>query len=174
MSETPLAPDASARGTRLDEEAPISGAVATACKQTGVMSSCIFCRIIEGSVPAVWVEREEDAVAFAPLPDSALAPGHTLVVPVEHSADLLRAGPLALGSAIALVQRVARAMRGALGATGVVVLQASGSDAGQSVPHLHFHVVPCWPDDATTHWPPRASGHEFEGDPHAALASMFE
>jgi histidine triad (HIT) family protein len=138
------------------------------------MTPCIFCRIIEGTAPAVWVEREEHAVAFAPLPDSALAPGHTLVVPVEHSPDLLRAGPLALSAVTALAQRVARAMRGALGATGVVVLQASGADAGQSVPHLHFHVVPCWPDDGTIHWPTRPSTHEFEGDPHAALASMFE
>jgi histidine triad (HIT) family protein len=138
------------------------------------MTSCIFCRIIEGTAPAVWVEREEHAVAFAPLPDSALAPGHTLVVPVEHSPDLLRAGPLALSAVTGLAQRVARAMRGGLGATGVVVLQASGADAGQSVPHLHFHVVPCWPDDGTTHWPTRPSAHEFEGDPHAALADMFE
>jgi histidine triad (HIT) family protein len=138
------------------------------------MTSCIFCRIIEGTAPAVWVEREEHAVAFAPLPDSALAPGHTLVVPVEHSPDLLRAGPLALSAVTGLAQRVARAMRGGLGATGVVVLQASGADAGQSVPHLHFHVVPCWPDDGTTHWPTRPSAHEFAGDPHAALADMFE
>jgi histidine triad (HIT) family protein len=143
-------------------------------RQTGAMNSCVFCRIIEGAAPAVWVEREEHAVAFAPLPDSALAPGHTLVVPAEHTPDLLRASPLALSSATALAQRVARAMRAGLDATGVVVLQASGADAGQSVPHLHFHVVPCWPDDGTTHWPTRPSAHHVEGDPHAALASMFE
>jgi histidine triad (HIT) family protein len=138
------------------------------------MEPCVFCRVIDGTEPAVWVEREEHAVAFAPLPGSALAPGHTLVVPVEHSDDLLRAGPVPLAATTALVQRVARAMRAALGATGTVVLQASGADAGQSVPHLHFHVVPCWPDDGTTHWPEPPSAHVYAGDPYADLAEMFD
>lgn len=138
------------------------------------MESCVFCRIIGGEEPAVWVEREEHAVAFAPLPESALAPGHTLVVPVSHSRDLLSADPVALAATTALAQRVGRAMIGGIGATGVVLLQASGADAGQSVPHLHLHVVPCWPDDGTTHWPEGTSSHRVEGDPHAALAEMFE
>jgi histidine triad (HIT) family protein len=138
------------------------------------MESCVFCRIISGEESAVWVEREENAVAFAPLPESTLAPGHTLVVPVEHSRDLLSADPVALAATTALAQRVGRAMVGGLGATGVVLLQASGADAGQSVPHLHLHVVPSWPDDGTTHWPERVSAHRYDGDPHAALAEMFE
>lgn len=142
--------------------------------QTGPMEPCVFCRVIDGSEPAVWVEREEHAVAFAPLPESALAPGHTLVVPVEHSDDLLTAGPVALAATAALAQRVARAQRAALGATGTVLLQASGADAGQSVRHLHFHVVPCWPDDGTVHRPEPPSAHVHEGDPYAALAEMFE
>lgn len=122
----------------------------------------------------MWVEREEHAVAFAPLPDSSLAPGHTLVVPVHHSKDLVSADPVALAATTALAQRVARAMVGGIGATGVVLLQASGADAGQSVPHLHLHVVPCWQDDGTTHWPDPPSAHRHDGDPHAALAEMFE
>jgi histidine triad (HIT) family protein len=135
---------------------------------------CVFCRAIAGDEPATWVEREERVVAFAPLAASALAPGHTLVVPIQHNADLFSADPESLSAAIALTQRVARAMRAALGATGVVVLQASGTDAGQSVPHLHFHVVPTWPDDGTTHWPERVSAHRVAGDPYSELAEMFE
>lgn len=138
------------------------------------MDTCTFCRIISGNERAVWIEREELAVAFAPLPESALAPGHTLVVPVPHSVDLLSADREALSATIALAQRVARAMRGALGASGVVVLQASGAVSARSVPHLHFHVVPCWPDDVTTHWPEQKSAHVIDGDPYAALADMFE
>jgi histidine triad (HIT) family protein len=138
------------------------------------MESCVFCRIIRGEEPAVWVEREEHAVAFAPLAESVLAPGHTLVVPVSHSRDLLSADPVALAATFALAQRVGRAMVGGIGATGVALLQASGADAGQSVPHLHVHVVPCWPDDGTTHWPERRSAHRVEGDPYASLAEMFE
>jgi histidine triad (HIT) family protein len=138
------------------------------------VTDCVFCRIISGDTPAVWVEREERAVAFAPSADSALAPGHTLVVPVRHNSDIFSADPESLSATIALAQRVARAMRAAVGATGVVVLQASGADAGQSVPHLHFHVVPTWADDGTTHWPEGRSAHLVDGDPYAELAEMFE
>jgi histidine triad (HIT) family protein len=138
------------------------------------VSDCAFCSIISGEAPATWIEREERAVAFAPHADSALAPGHTLVVPVEHNADLFSADPESLSATIALTQRVARAMRAAIGATGVVILQASGADPGQSVPHLHFHVVPTWGDDGTTHWPARRSAHQVDGDPYAELAEMFE
>lgn len=138
------------------------------------MEPCPFCSIVADEAPAVWVEREEHAVAFAPLSTSALAPGHTLVVPVAHTADLLSADPTSLTACTALARRVALAMRAALGATGTVLLQASGADAGQSVPHLHFHVVPCWADDGTTHWPEPPSAHVVDGDPHAALAEMFD
>lgn len=138
------------------------------------MESCTFCSIIAGGEPVTWVEREEHAVAFAPLPASALAPGHTLVVPVAHTAYLLSADPTSLAACTALARRVGLALRGALGATGTVLLQASGTDAGQSVPHLHFHVVPCWPDDGTTHWPEPPSAHVHDGDPYADLRAMFE
>jgi histidine triad (HIT) family protein len=74
-----------------------------------------------------------------------------------------------------LVQRVGRAMQRALGASGVVVLNASGRDSGQSVPHLHFHVVPCWPDDGVTHWPLGRSAHRVEGgaEAHERIAAAL-
>jgi len=62
-------------------------------------------------------------------------------------------------------------MTRALGATGVVVLDASGPFSGQSVPHLHFHVVPCWPDDGAAFWPTDRSTHPAIPDVHAVLAT---
>jgi histidine triad (HIT) family protein len=136
---------------------------------------CVFCDLIEhDDQGTVWVEREPDAVAFRPLPESELAPGHTLVVPREHATGLLDVAPDALRATTLLAQRVARAMRAAPGATGVVVLSATGADAGQSVPHLHLHVVPCWPDDGVLRWPEQRSAHVVDGDPSAMLAEMFE
>jgi histidine triad (HIT) family protein len=134
--------------------------------------SCLFCALIESDrIP--WVTREDRVVAFPPPPSGELAPGHTLVVPVRHSIGVLDAPAADLAAAMALVQRVGRAMKEALGATGVVVLNASGPDSGQSVAHLHFHVVPCWADDEATFWPFDRSSHRLSGLPHELLAASL-
>lgn len=114
---------------------------------------CVFCGLIDGRFPAQWVAREDRAVAFLPLPASALAPGHTLVAPTAHVVGVQDASPPDLTETIALVGRVSRAMSSTLGATGVNVLNASGPGSEQSVPHLHFHVVPRWEGDGFTTWP---------------------
>ncbi|WP_380156097.1 HIT family protein [Kineococcus sp. R86509] len=135
---------------------------------------CVFCQLIAGA-PARWVAQEDLAVAFSPRPQGQLAEGHTLVVPRLHCEGVLDAPAEALQATTALVQRVGRAMQQALGASGVVVLNASGPASGQSVPHLHFHVVPCWPDDGVTHWPNGRSAHRLDGDDevHARIAAAI-
>lgn len=132
--------------------------------------SCVFCELMT-SGEAQWVTQTDSAVAFLPLPDSALAPGHTLVAPRQHCIGVLDASPAALTATTALVQRVSQAMTRALGATGVVVLNASGPESGQSVDHLHFHVVPCWPDDDADFWPTDRSAHGAIADVHHRLAA---
>lgn len=120
---------------------------------------------------ARWVVRRDEAVAFLPMPADALAPGHTLVVPREHCVGVLDAPPRALAATTGLVQEVARAMVRVLGATGVVVLNASGPHSGQSVAHLHFHVVPCRPDDGADYWPAGRSTRPAVPDVHDLLAA---
>ncbi|BDI22994.1 HIT family protein [Herbiconiux sp. L3-i23] len=129
---------------------------------------CVFCDLIRED-SATWVAVESDAVAFKPLPEDTLAPGHTLVIPREHREGLFGPNDLELALVLSLVRRVAEAMRHQLGSSGTVLLQASGPDSGGSVAHLHFHVVPCWPDDEATFWPDGRSAHAIEGDPYAAM-----
>jgi histidine triad (HIT) family protein len=74
---------------------------------------------------------------------------------------------------MALVGRVSRAMRAALGATGVNVLNASGAGSEQSVPHLHFHVVPRWEGDGFTTWPATRSNMSINVSLPDALASVL-
>lgn len=133
---------------------------------------CVFCDLIKTG-NARWVAREGDAVAFLPLPDGALAPGHTLVAPRLHFVGVLDVDSQALHATLKLVQRVSRAMCSELGATGVVLLNASGPHSGQSVDHLHFHVVPCWPDDGATFWPEDRSQHVVNGAPLELLTSAL-
>ena len=131
---------------------------------------CVFCGLMTTG-EARWVAQQDEAVAFLPLSGGELAPGHTLVVPREHCVGVLDASPEALAATTALVQQVGQAMTSALGATGVVVLNASGPHSGQSVDHLHFHVVPCWPDDGADFWPVDRSTRPSIPDPHLLLAA---
>jgi len=74
---------------------------------------------------------------------------------------------------MALVRRVADAMRSALGAEGVNILNASGPGSEQSMPHLHFYVIPRWGGDNFSTWPTSRSEHQVEGDPSSRLASAL-
>jgi len=124
-------------------------------------SGCTFCGLLADD-EFRFVARREAAVAFAPR-GGLLAPGHTLVIPRAHSIGVLDATPPDLQAAMLLVQEVGAAMVDRLDAGGIVVLNASGAAAGQSVAHLHFHVVPCWSDDEATFWPADRSSHHIEG-----------
>jgi len=135
-------------------------------------TQCVFCQLMR-THSARWVADESQAVAFRPLPRSELAPGHTLVVPRQHCEGVLDASPSVFAATTDLVQRIGRAMVDGLGATGVVVLNASGPHSGQSVPHLHFHVVPCWPDDKAVFWPGDRSAHTIDEPVHELIAAAL-
>ena len=101
---------------------------------------CIFCRIVRGELGTEFVAESEQSVAFRDL--SPQAPVHILVVPRRHFAALRAVDPrdqAVLGDALALAARVA-AEQG-LYEGGFRVVTNDGPDAGQTVPHLHFHVL---------------------------------
>ncbi len=105
--------------------------------------SNIFARILRGEADAHVVLDEERCLAFMDaMPQS---PGHTLVIPREPAANLFELSAASLAPLSLAVQRVARAVRAAFDAPGVMVAQLNGAAAGQSVFHVHFHVVPRWP-----------------------------
>jgi histidine triad (HIT) family protein len=102
------------------------------------MSACIFCQIIAGDLPAEIVLETDDLVAF--LDTRPVFKGHVLLVPREH-VDTLPDLPAALRDPfIEAAQRIAVAVKDALGAQGSFV--AINNTVSQSVPHLHLHVVP--------------------------------
>lgn len=137
------------------------------------LESCVFCDILRGDAPANWVARDEHASAFFTLPDSALAPGHTLVVTNSHVVGVQDAGESDLAAAMSLAGRVSRAMQSSLGATGVNILNASGPGSEQSVHHLHLHVVPRWQGDGLSTWPVGRSSKTVAVDPLQALAEAM-
>jgi histidine triad (HIT) family protein len=117
---------------------------------------CVFCEIVAERAPAVVVHRSNRAIAFLPK-DGILPPGHVLVAPLGHAVDLFDVSEADLEATMLLVKRLSEAMRVAIGADGVNVLNASGPHSEQSVLHLHFHVVPRWEGDGFTTWPSEVS-----------------
>jgi histidine triad (HIT) family protein len=102
----------------------------------------IFARVIRGEVPCHRVHEDEHTLAFMDLmPQSE---GHTLVLPKAPGEDLLAVPPEALAHTIRTVQRVARAVQRAFAPDGLFIAQFNGPAAGQTVFHLHFHVIPRW------------------------------
>ena len=102
--------------------------------------NCIFCRIVAGEVPAKLVYQDETVIAFRDIQPQA--PVHVLVVPREHIAaiaDLSDAQTELAGRTMVAVAKVARAVEGL--EEGFRVIVNNGAAAGQTVPHLHLHVL---------------------------------
>ncbi|MBQ0708485.1 MULTISPECIES: HIT family protein [unclassified Ochrobactrum] len=100
----------------------------------------IFAKILRGEIPSTRVYETDDVVAFMDvMPQGA---GHTLVVPKAPSRNLLDAKPETLANLVQAVQKIAQAVKKAFDADGVTVMQFNEPASGQTVYHLHFHVIP--------------------------------
>ncbi|KXF77377.1 HIT family hydrolase [Paramesorhizobium deserti] len=102
--------------------------------------SNIFARILRGEIPSTRVYEDDHVIAFMDVMPQG--EGHTLVVPRAPSRNLLDAAPETLGPSIAAVQKIAGAVKKAFAADGVTIMQFNEPASGQSVFHLHFHVIP--------------------------------
>ena len=102
--------------------------------------SNIFAKILRGEIPSHRVYEDDAVVAFMDVMPQG--PGHTLVVPKAPSRNLLDADPATLGPLFTTVQKVARAVKKAFGSDGVTILQFNEPASGQTVYHLHVHVIP--------------------------------
>lgn len=100
----------------------------------------IFARILRNELPAIKVYEDEYVLAFMDIMPQA--DGHTLVIPKTPAVTLLDLPPDAAAYTIQIVQKIAKAIEKALGAEGIVLMQLSGIAAGQTVPHVHFHLIP--------------------------------
>ncbi|MDI6836381.1 MAG: HIT family protein [Rhizobiaceae bacterium] len=100
----------------------------------------IFAKILKSEIPSVRLYEDEHTLAFMDvMPQS---PGHLLVIPKEGSRNLLDADPAVLARTMPVVQKLAVAAKEALDADGILVTQFNELTAGQTVFHLHFHVIP--------------------------------
>jgi histidine triad (HIT) family protein len=105
------------------------------------MADCLFCKIVAGEIPATIVKRSADAVAFRDI--DPRAPTHVLIIPTQHVVAVRDArggdGERVLGRTLAFAAQVATDL--GLDAGGYRIVTNTGKGAGQSVDHLHFHVL---------------------------------
>ncbi len=100
----------------------------------------IFAKILRGELPKVAVY--EDALTLAFLDIMPSVEGHTLVITKEAAEGILDLSPEGAAALIKTTQKIARAVKTALASPGLMLVQLNGAAAGQSIPHIHFHVLP--------------------------------
>lgn len=106
---------------------------------TAYDSQNIFAKILRQEIPAIKVYEDEYTLAFMDIMPQAN--GHTLVIPKAEAVTLLDLTAEQAAHTIQVVQKVAHAIQSALHAEGIVLMQLSGEAAGQTVPHVHFHLI---------------------------------
>jgi histidine triad (HIT) family protein len=103
-------------------------------------SDNIFAKILRGEMPCIKVYEDEAVLAIMDV--FPQAPGHVLVIPKEAARNALEISDEALAAAMLQVKRLANAVRHSLKPDGIVITQFNGSEAGQTVFHVHFHIIP--------------------------------
>jgi histidine triad (HIT) family protein len=102
----------------------------------------IFGKILLGEIPCVKVYEDDSSLAFMDVMPQA--EGHVLVIPKEGATDILTLSAEGMAAMMAATQKVAKAVQKGLQPDGILLKQFNGAAAGQSVFHVHFHVIPRW------------------------------
>lgn len=137
------------------------------------MAETVFSRIIRGEIPCHRVYEDDHVLAF--LDVAPLSRGHTLVIPKEPAETLDRLSDEAAAAVGRVLPRIARAVLAATGAGAYNVLQNNGRQAHQAVMHVHFHIIPKYPDGSGLgiSWPAgrldEAEGRELSAQIRARL-----
>ncbi|MFL6574513.1 MAG: HIT family protein [Burkholderiales bacterium] len=116
------------------------------------MSNCVFCRIVAKEIPATVVHEDEHTLAFMDI--GQVNPGHVLVAVKKHAENIFALDEAQAAAVFRSAAKVARAIQGAFEPQGLSVYQANGAAAGQTVLHLHIHLVPRYEGDGMAlTWP---------------------
>lgn len=100
----------------------------------------IFAKILRGEIPCVKLYEDDKTMAFMDVMPQA--EGHALVIPKEASENILDLSADGAAALMATTQKIAKAVKKALNAPGIMLVMLNGAPAGQSIFHIHFHVIP--------------------------------
>lgn len=127
------------------------------------MESCIFCKIINGELPATKVYEDNDVLGFLDI--KPVNPGHTLVIPKKHFTNIHDMPDALVAKVSVAAKKIADAIL-KLGAKGVNIGMNNGAAAGQIVFHAHIHVMPRYGKDTFSLW----VGREYDGNEREQVA----
>ncbi|MCC8097543.1 MAG: HIT family protein [Eubacterium sp.] len=109
------------------------------------MGNCFFCKMANGEIPTNTVYEDDDVRVILDI--NPVNPGHCLVIPKTHAANIYEIEPEILSKAMAVAQKVAVKVKKATGCDGINILQNNEEAAGQTVFHFHIHIIPRKKDD---------------------------
>jgi histidine triad (HIT) family protein len=129
---------------------------------------CVFCKIVAGELPSQKVAEDERTLSFMDI--NPATRGHALVIPKEHTVNLLEIDPDDLAAVARAAQRLAQRVPERLGADGINLINSCGSAAWQTVFHFHIHVIPRYADDPLRlPWTPAPGDADEIADAASAL-----
>jgi histidine triad (HIT) family protein len=112
---------------------------------------CIFCKIVAGDIPNYQVYEDEEVLAFFDV--LPISPGHTIIVPKKHYADLEEIPDKTLSAMIVAAKKIGKAIMEGMDVKGYSIFLDNKDAANQHVPHAHFHLVPRKEGDGLQRWP---------------------
>lgn len=127
-----------------------------------MINDCLFCKIVEGSIPAMKVYEDGDIIAFMDI--QPVNPGHVLVIPKEHHPTLAETPSKIAGTMMQVVPELMQAVMKATGAPAANIAVNNGEVAGQVIFHTHLHIMPRFEGDGYDVW----HGKPYENDEEAA------
>jgi histidine triad (HIT) family protein len=128
---------------------------------------CIFCKIVRGEIPNNTLYEDDEILVF--LDTYPIARGHTLFIPKTHIIDMYELKEENTDFMMKL-PKIVRKLKEVTSATGINIIQSNGEDAGQVIFHIHFHLIPRYPDDGVIEFPSRI---EFDEELANDLMARF-
>ncbi len=114
------------------------------------MNNCIFCKIVKGEIPSYKIYEDRYTLAFLDI--LPVNPGHVLVVPKNHFANLEKADGKTICQIMKTVKKIGKALKDGLKVEGYNITENNDPVAGQIIPHLHFHIIPRKKGDGLKLW----------------------
>ncbi len=129
--------------------------------------NCIFCNIVNGSIPSEKIYEDEDFIAILDI--NPISKGHLLIIPKRHCVNIMDMDDEILKKTAVLLKKLCGLLTKALNVTGINLIQNNGKDAGQIIFHSHFHLIPRRPEDGIKIGMEHSKYKEGELQEYAAL-----